>query len=183
MLRHIPDNLKTKEMCDTAVHMEPGAIMVLDGVLLRFPLVQLILVPDHIKTQKSSCLVEDVPDRLLMQEMCDIALRMEPWSLRIIPDYFKSQEICDEAAARHPYMLENVPDWFVRKQQIKPWDDDYHDELIKWYKGYQKRKAQRSQIKKELMRIAWHPSRWWDWRVPEHEKKKTEKFWVQGTGS
>ena len=117
-----------------------------------------------------SCLVEDVPDRLLMQEMCDIALRMEPWSLRIIPDYFKSQEICDEAAARHPYMLENVPDWFVRKQQIRPWDDDYHDELIKWYKGYQKRKAQRSQIKKELMRIAWHPSRWWDWCVPDDVK-------------
>ena len=86
MLRHVPDNLKTKEMCDTAVHIEPGAIMVLDGVLLRFPLVLLILVPDHIKTQKSSCLVEDVTDRLLMQEMCDIALRMEPWSLRIIPD-------------------------------------------------------------------------------------------------
>ena len=21
------------------------------------------------------------------------------------------------------------------------------------------------------MRIAWHPSRWWDWCVPEDEKK------------
>ena len=73
-------------------------------------------------------------------------------------------------------MLENVPDWFVRKQQIGPWDDDYHDELIKWHKGYQKRKAQWSQIKKELMRIAWHPSRWWDWRVPELEKKRQKNF-------
>ena len=24
------------------------------------------------------------------------------------------------------------------------------------------------------MPIAWHPSRWWDWRVSEDEKKETE---------
>ena len=24
------------------------------------------------------------------------------------------------------------------------------------------------------MRIAWNPSRWWDWCVPEDEKKETE---------
>ena len=33
------------------------------------------------------------------------------------------------------------------------------------------------------MPIAWHPSRWWDWCVPKHEKKKTEKLWVQSTES
>ena len=26
------------------------------------------------------------------------------------------------------------------------------------------------------MPIAWHPSRWWDWCVPEDEKKQAEKF-------
>ena len=25
------------------------------------------------------------------------------------------------------------------------------------------------------MRIAWHPSRWWDWCLDEDEKKETEK--------
>ena len=30
-------------------------------------------------------------------------------------------------------------------------------------------------IKEELIPIAWHPSRWWDWCVPEHEKKQTKK--------
>ena len=33
-----------------------------------------------------------VLDRLLMQ-MCDIAVHMEPWLLRIIPHHFKSQEM------------------------------------------------------------------------------------------
>ena len=59
-------------------------------------------------------------------------------------------------------------------------DDDYcidDDELFKWYDGYEKCKAQKAQIEKELMPIAWHPSRWLDWSVPEDEKKKTEKLW------
>ena len=30
-------------------------------------------------------------------------------------------------------------------------------------------------IKKELMRVAWHPSRWWDWCVSEDKKQETEK--------
>ena len=50
--------------------------------------------------------------------------------------------------------------------QLKLWHDDDDcddDELIEWYGGYQKRKAQKVQIKEELMLIAWHPSRWRDW--------------------
>ena len=28
------------------------------------------------------------------------------------------------------------------------------------------------------MAIAWHPSKWWDWCVPEDEKTETEFFFV-----
>ena len=38
------------------------------------------------------------------------------------------------------------------------------------------RPSQKAQIAKELMPIAWHLSRWWDWCVPENEKKVTENF-------
>ena len=38
-------------------------------------------------------------------------------------------------------------------------------------------KAQKTSIKKELMPIAWHPSRWWDWCIPGDEKKEPEKLW------
>ena len=48
--------------------------------------------------------------------------------------------------------------------------------VIEWYDGYKKRKAQKAQIKKDLIPIAWHPSRWWDWFVPKDEKKETENF-------
>ena len=28
------------------------------------------------------------------------------------------------------------------------------------------------------MRVAWHPSRWWNWCFPEDEKKETVKLWA-----
>ena len=83
--------------------------------------------------------------------------------------------------SKNPYSLQYVPDWFVAQEQLKIWhDDDYHyndDETVEWYDDYKKPKAQKAQIKEELMPIAWHPSRWWDWCVPEEDKKETEKLW------
>ena len=57
-------------------------------------------------------------------------------------------------------------------------DDDDEDNFFKWYDGYKKRKAQKASIKEELMPIAWHPSRYWDWCMSEDEKKETEKLWA-----
>ena len=69
----------------------------------------------------------------------------------------------------------------MTQQQIKSWDeDDYYcddDKIVKWYEGHQKRKAQKAKIKDELMPIAWYPSRWWDWCVPEDKRKETEILW------
>ena len=42
--------------------------------------------------------------------------------------------------------------------------------------GYKKRKAQKAKIKEGLLPIAWHPSCWWDWCVPEDEKKRDRKI-------
>ena len=32
-------------------------------------------------------------------------------------------------------------------------------------------------MKEEVMPIAWHRSRYWDWCIPEDEKKETEQLW------
>ena len=83
----------------------------------------------------------------------------------------------DKAVEEGPCSLEFVADWFVTHQPVKIWhDDDYYDddyEIIEWYNGYQKCKAQKAEIKEELVQAAWHPSRWWDWCVSEDEKKET----------
>ena len=55
-------------------------------------------------------------------------------------------------------------------------DDDDEDNFFRQHEGYKKRKAQKASIKEELMPIAWHPSRRWDWCVPEDEKKRDRKI-------
>ena len=87
-----------------------------------------------------------------------------------------------KAVRDEPFCLQYVPDWFVTQQQIELRDDvdDYcndDDEIIEWYDGYKNRKTQKAKIEEELMRIACHPSRRWDWCMPEDEKKQTEKLW------
>ena len=56
-----------------------------------------------------------------------------------------------------------------------PYNDD---DLIKWYHGYKNRKAQKVSIKEELLPITWHPSRWWNWCIPDDDKKETEKLFL-----
>ena len=148
-LPYVPDHLKTQEMCKRAVEKDPYT--------LKF-------VPDHFKTQ----------------EMCKKVAEEYPWWLKDVPDHLKTREMCERAVEDDPWSLKFVPDWFVMQELIKIWHDHCGDDgkLIEWYEGYKKRKDQKAQIKKELMRIAWHPSRWWDWCVPEDQKKETVKLWV-----
>ena len=60
--------------------------------------------------------------------------------------------------------------------RCEDFDDSYY--LIRWRNEYKKRKAQKAQVKKELLPIAWHPSSWWDWCVSEDKKKEKEKLWT-----
>ena len=87
--------------------------------------------------------------------------------------------MCEKAVKKYLWLLKYFPDWFVTHQQIKIRHDngDYcnNDELIKWYKGYQKRKAQKASIKEELLPIALHPSRYRDWCMSKDKKKKKQK--------
>ena len=117
-----------------------------------------------------------VPDHLSTQKMCEEIIHVRLKYLFLIPDCFKTQEMCIRALKVDPWQLNNVPNWFVVLQKM--WYEDFNDShyLIRWHNAYQKRKAQKAQIKKELMPISWHPSRWWDWCVPNDEKQETEKM-------
>ena len=69
----------------------------------------------------------------------------------------------ERAMQKDPCLLKFVPDWVVTQQKIKISLDDSEycndDEVIEWYKGHQKRKAQKAKIKDGLMPIAWYRSR------------------------
>ena len=111
--------------------------------------------------------LEYVPNHFKIQERCNTADDDCPWKLSDVPDHLKTREMCSESVRMYPYLLEHFLDWFIT-QQVGPW---HNDELIKWYEGYKKRKAQKAKIKEELLSIAWYPSRWRDWCMPEDEKK------------
>ena len=60
--------------------------------------------------------------------------------------------------------------------------DDYYndDELVEWHNCYKQRKAQRAQIKEELMAIAWHPISMQDQCMEEDVKKRIEEISTWG---
>ena len=115
-------------------------------------------------------------------------MREDPYTLDDVPDHLKMQKMCDKAMRNGPSSLQYVPDWFVSKEGVYMWHDDYYDDngdywvagrddedkCFKRYDDYQKQKAQKTQIEEELLPIAWHPSRWRDWCMSEKrlEKKK-----------
>ena len=119
---------------------------------------------------------------MVNQDVCENAVEKGPRMLIYVPDRFKTWEMCEKAVEDDSSSLQYVPDWFVTHQKIKLWHDDHdysdNDRLIEWYEGYKKRQTQKAKIKKELMPIAWHPSRYWDWCMSEEEKEETEKLWA-----
>ena len=159
------DLIKTQEMCDKAVEKDPW---------------QLKYVPDCFKTKRvCKKAVENkpenlryVPDHLKTEEACYEAVRTNPLLFVYVPDRLKTKEICEWAIEDDPNTLEFVLDWFVTREWVYMW----HDKFSEWHDGYQKRKAQKAKIKEDILTFAWHPSRWWNWCVPEDEKKDKGNF-------
>ena len=135
------------------------------------------------------CMLLFVPDHFWMQGMCNDIMRTMPDAFHLIPDCFKTQKMCGQAIKEDSSSLQFVPDWFDTRDWMWMWYDDYDDDdghhwdnddeakFFEWYDGYKKRKAQKASIKKELIPVAWHPSRYWDRCMSEDEKKETEKLW------
>ena len=112
--------------------------------------------------------------------MCDAATCIEPYLLASVPNRFKAQKMCDKVVRKERLSLLWVPNWFVTQQHVKYLQNDndgwYDNKLIEWCDGYKKRKAVKAKIKNDSMPLAWHPSRWWDWCVPNDKKQGTEKL-------
>ena len=161
--RHVPDSFITQEMCNKAVIRDPQCLE---------------YVPDNFKSQEMCdkaveetwfTLFEYVPDRFKTRKRGIKAFNKNPYHLEYVPDNFKSQEMCS-AKFSSSGEVDDVPDWFITKEMIE-------NDSCEWFNGYKERKAQKAQIKAELLSIAWHPDRYLDWCVDENEKKDLKKVW------
>ena len=69
--------------------------------------------------------------------------------------------------------------------------DNYFDEgdldniilirILAWHIKFKKRKPLKKTLNEELMPIVWHPNRWWNFSVPEDEKKDIEPTFTSST--
>ena len=50
--------------------------------------------------------------------------------------------------------------------------------LLSWHIKFEKIKALKKKISEELIPIAWHPKRWWNFCVSEDEKKEIEPIFT-----
>ena len=48
--------------------------------------------------------------------------------------------------------------------------------LLSGMKVIKNTRPKKKKMERELIPIAWHPSRWWNWCMSEDEKKGTEKL-------
>ena len=82
-----------------------------------------LLVSGHFKTQEmcdealrnNPYMLRHVPDRFKTEEMCDDVVEVSPWQLKYVPDHLKTREMCSEAVDWPAGLLGlgYVPDWFV----------------------------------------------------------------------
>jgi len=162
LLKYVPEQFRTQEMCNKAIGKNPWTLE---------------LVPEQFKTQemynkvvgKYPWALELVPEQFKTQKMCSEAVEFSIQFLKYVPDHLKTEEMCNKAIEQNR-QLYDIPDWILTSKMLKKCGD-----AIK--KGYNRRKAQKTQIKEELMPIAWHPNRAWDWCFDEEQKCDAEKLW------
>ena len=92
----------------------------------------------------------------------------DPGELAHVRYHFKSKKVCDDVVCEDSCSLQFAPDWFAAQKLVKIWydDKDYcvddndggNYKLIVLGNGYKKRISQKSDIKKEYLRVEWHHS-------------------------
>ena len=53
-----------------------------------------------------------------------------------------------------------------------------HVRFMAWCNRFKQRKTFKKELIKELISVAWHPTRWWDCWMPEGEQKKIKPFFI-----
>ena len=158
-LKFVPDYFKTQKIREKAVRMHSGCEKFRTPGELLLPMPSIFnFIPDHLKTQemcekaveKSPRGLNDVPDLFQTQEMWNEVICMRPYMLDNVPCHFKTQEMCEKAVELDDLSLIYAPDCFVTQQKIGPWDEYCNNEIIKSHNGYQKRKAEKEQIKNRI---------------------------------
>ena len=137
------------------------------------------------------------PDKYIAQKMCDNAL------IKLIPDWFITGQIIKDlftplyADENILYFNEDSGNVVFSCNEMGIFnvdlnntnldnniDEDYpdtviHIRLLAWHIRFEKCKAYKKMISEELIPIAWHPKRWWNFCMSEDVEKETEPIFTE----
>ena len=172
----LPDQYKTQEMCDKVVSKEPFML--------------------------KCCL-----DRYETQELCDKAVDAYLPPLKFVPDWFVTNKMLgkhenvvfsnddidldDIDSDVVTYFSDDIGFNTIDLNNINLDDDNFdeddpeiiiHVRLMAWCNTYKQHKACKKELRKELMLVAWNLARWWNWCIPEDEKKEIEPLLLIKSG-
>ena len=121
----VPEELKTKEICNIAVEKH--------GDNLQY-------VPEHLKTPElceiaisgDGWALRYVPQKLITQELCEFAVLKSFWALQIVPEELKSFEVC-EIAVRESVNAVDASKWDPFHIITKYVPEEFKEELAEKY--------------------------------------------------
>ena len=74
-------------------------------------------------------------------------VQSDPRTLKYVPDQFVTQEMWHKAVKKKPEVLRFIPDQFVTQEMCNEALKKSSEVVLRWYKGYEQRKAQKAKIK------------------------------------
>jgi len=154
-------------------------------------------MPDQFKTReiceyvvnKDAEMFQYVPDRLVTTPMCKDAVFDDLRNLRFVPDHI-IPDVCGSVMQDikdFEEEVEKVADLIMQAaergmQAIERldiyWEKEIEDteNVFEWARKCQ-HKNKFNGIHAELLPVAWHPDRHWDWCMSEDEKSEISKLW------
>ena len=126
-LEYVPDDLKTKEICEIAVKNSGQALEFVPKRFIDKEMCEMVVseenqgyglefVPpkyqDYEMCKKAVLYnginLSGVTDKLMTQELCDLAIKQSPWALEYTPAKFQNPENILSAIKREPQVIEYV---------------------------------------------------------------------------
>ena len=105
-------------------------------------------------------------------------LKIDQLLLEYVPDEFKTRDICDKALLKEVCCVEHVPDYFITdkicdqvEEKLENVYDDKSRMIYDRINAYKERKNLKLKLARDLLPVAWHPSRAVDWCFDEDDKK------------
>ena len=107
VLTLIPDDLKTQEMCNEAVRIDPWLLYDVPyrfrdlGMVIRATIHPLRVIP---------------PNHPRAQEVCERVVEKDPSHLTDVLGFFTTRKMCDKVVDSNPLQLEYVPSHFKTQE-------------------------------------------------------------------